>query len=299
MSCVKPMEAWRGAGGKIVFDRVKSLSKISFKLPCGQCIGCRLKKAEDWGIRCLHEKKMSGSSCYVTLTYSDDFLPGGNTVVKRDLQLFFKRLHNRLLKSRGVGIRYFAGAEYGGKLGRPHYHALIFNYDFPDKKYHGRNMRGEPLYSSAELGELWFQGFNTIGEITMDSAIYCAKYALKKINGDKAYEHYEFITDDGVVYSREPEFALMSRRPGIGAAYYEKFGNEIRDLDNVIVSGRERRPSRYYDTKSEAIDANQFERHKRRRKRLAVLARFDNTPERLAVKERLMQIAAEKKEKKP
>lgn len=293
MSCFYPLEAYRGAGGSIVFDRVKSLSKISFKLPCGRCIGCRMEKARQWGIRCLHEKKMWRHNCYVTLTYNDEFLPEGNTLVKRDLQLFMKRLR----KAHGAGVRFFAGGEYGENNARPHYHLLLFNCHFPDMRYHTRNKRGEPLYTSAELADLWFQGFNTIGEVTFDSAVYCAKYALKKVNGDEAFQHYEFIDGDGVVYDRQPEFALMSRRPGIGGHYYEKYGQEVRDNDSVVIDGREVRPPRFYDVKSEAIDERAMVRVKRKRKLMAVLNKSDNTPERLRVKEELVRRAVEKKER--
>ncbi|QCQ84739.1 replication initiator protein [Blackfly microvirus SF02] len=300
MSCVKPLRAyWRNAARDgITFNANMSATKIPFGLPCGRCIGCRLEKARQWGLRCLHEKKMHSTSCYLTLTYHNDYLPDGGTVVVRDMQLFFKRVHNRLLKRRGYGIRYFCGAEYGEDNGRPHYHALMFGYDFPDKVIHGRNARGEPLFVSKELSEVWFQGFSTIGEITFDSAVYCAKYALKKVNGDARAAHYTVYDEDGVCYERVPEFAIMSRNPGIGASYYAKYGKEVRDHDSVIVNGREVRPPRFYDTKSEFVDAESFALMKKKRKRMAVLNRLDNTVERLRVKEILMIRAAEKKERK-
>lgn len=305
MSCVRPLEAFRGPGGSVVFDRVKSLSKIPFNLPCGRCIGCRLERARQWGLRCLHEAKLARSSCFLTLTYNDDYLPDGNTLMKRDLQLFCKKLHNRLLRKRGFGIRYFAAGEYGDANLRPHYHLLIFGYDFPDKRFHAKNKRGEDIFTSMELRDLWFQGFNTIGPVTMDSAVYCAKYALKKVNGEKADAHYEMVTADGVVYSRQPEFALMSRRPGIASAYYEAYGNEVRALDNVVVDARKVRPPRFYDQKSDVVDPptegllDKSSRGfvKRKRKALAVMNAADNTPERLRVKEALLEAAVKKKER--
>jgi len=174
---------------------------------------------------------------------------------------------------------------------------LVFNYDFPDKRYHSRNKRGEPLYTSAELADLWFQGFNTIGEVTAESAVYCAKYALKKVTGDPAYAHYEFVDGDGVISAREPEFAIMSRRPGIGASYYEKYGSEVRDLDSVVIDGREVKTPRFYDERSKRVDEYLMLRHKRDRKHSAVLNKADNTPERLRVKEEIMVRAAAKKER--
>nr|UQB76418.1 replication associated protein [Flumine microvirus 29] len=288
---------WRGVDrSSITFDINKSATRISFGLPCGRCIGCRLEKARQWGVRCLHEKKMHADSCYVTLTYNDECVPEGNTLVVRDLQLFMKRLR----KSREPAkVRFFAGGEYGETNYRPHYHVLLFGCGFPDKLFHTNNKRGEPLFISKELQDLWGLGFCTIGDVTFDSAVYCAKYALKKVTGEAAYAHYNIIDEDGVVLQeRIPEFALMSRRPGIGAGYYEKFGEEVRCHDNVIVNGLEVRPPRFYDTRSELLDGPLFDLNKRKRKRLAVLSKADNTAERLRVKEKLMILAAEKKERK-
>lgn len=317
MPCFHPLDAYRDGSGAIVFDKVKSLSKISFKLPCGRCIGCKMERARQWGVRCMHEKRMSSSSCFITLTYNDDCLPPGGTLVKRDIQLFLKRLHNRLLRSRGVGIRYFLGAEYGEHNARPHYHALIFNYDFPDKRPHAKSANGDVVYTSAELAELWPHGFNTIGEVTAESAVYCAKYALKKVSGkQREAGHYVVYDADGLVFEREPEFAFMSRNPGIGGEYYEKFGQEVRDHDSVVIDGRECKPPRFYDERTKRVDSAAFDdlqrrrgferlrderiksRLARKRKKLALAQKDDNTPERLSVKERIAIINATKKERK-
>jgi hypothetical protein len=210
----------------------------------------------------------------------------------------------RLRKAREPNkVRFFLGGEYGEENKRPHYHALLFNVGFPDRLYFGDNKRGEPLFVSRELEKLWstdgrVMGHCTIGAVTFDSAVYCAKYALKKVNGALAKDYYTVYDENGEVFERVREFAIMSRRDGIGAGYYERYGSEVRSLDSVVVNGLEVRPPRFYDGRSEKIDAVQFDRFKRKRKRLAVLNRADNTVERLRVKERLMLLAAEHKERK-
>lgn len=308
MSCVSPLKAyWRSATrDAITFDKNKSSTKISFGLPCGRCIGCKMDKARQWGLRCLHEKKMWIDNQYVTLTYNDDCLPPGGSVSLRDVQLFMKRLRKAKGSTKDNPLRFFLGAEYGEYNRRPHYHALLFNCAFDDKVLHSQNARGEPLYTSAQLAELWGHGFCTLGEVTFDSAVYCAKYALKRLNiteesspeARAAYEARYVVYDaDGIVYERDREFAVMSRRPGLGALYYDKYGGEIRAHDSIIQDGREVRPPRFYDTRSDVIDPETFARHKRKRKRLAVLNKMDNTEARLRVKARLMEIAAEKKER--
>lgn len=295
-----------------MFTARQSLSRVSFQLPCGRCIGCRMEKARQWGMRCMHEKKLWRDNVFVTLTYADEFLPPGGSLSLRDCQLFMKRLRKWRNSSTANPVRFFLAGEYGDENKRPHYHALLFNVGFADASYLGRNARGEPLFTSAALSRLWSMdgspmGHCSFGEVTFDSAVYCAKYSLKKVNGDRAAAHYEVVDCDGVVHQRRPEFAVMSRRPGIGTGYYERFGAELRDHDSVIVNGREVRPPRFYDQKTlDMSDHDDFAVLcmcrmcviKRRRKRMAVLNKADNTEDRLRVKEKLAVIAAEKKERK-
>lgn len=313
MSCVRPLEAFRGPGGAIVFDKRKSLTRVSFNVPCGRCIGCRMEKARQWGIRCVHEARCWPSSYFVTLTYADEFLPPGGSLSLRDVQLFMKRLRFWRKSTKLDPLRFFLGGEYGDENGRPHYHALLFNVQFPDLKVIGKNARGESLYSSEVLSSLWSvdgqpMGHCSIGAVSFESAVYCAKYALKKVTGEPADDYYCVYDGDGEVHQRRPEFAVMSRRPGIGAFYYEKFGQEVRDHDSIIINGKAVRPPRFYDTRSEKLSSGHSDtsllclcphcRNKKARKRFAVSNKADNTPERLAVKEKLAVIAAAKKERK-
>lgn len=293
MGCYSPLDAYRTSGGGITFQRNASLSGEKFKLPCGQCIGCRLEKSRQWAMRCLHEAKLSTESSFITLTYDNEYLPPGGSLVKRDLQLFMKRLR----KQKGAGVRFYGCGEYGDKNARPHYHVLLFNCGFPDRVLIGKNGRDESLYTSAELRRLWDFGFNVIGDVTFDSAAYVARYVMKKVTGAQSAAHYEVIDGDGVVYERIPEFAVMSRRPGIGSEYYIRYGNEVRNHDSVVIDGREVRPPRFYDTRTERIDEPLLDVIKRKRRRMAVLNKADNTPARLAVKEKIATIGFQKKER--
>lgn len=311
MGCVSPLKAyWRGVDrSSITFDQNKSATRISFGLPCGQCIGCKVEKARQWGMRCVHESKLWKNNVFVTLTYNDEFLPPGGTLCVRDVQLFMKRLRKAKEPDK---IRFFLGGEYGEDNRRPHYHALLFNCGFSDCKRIGVNKRGEALYCSDELSGLWSidgvsMGYCTIGAVTFDSAVYCAKYAMKRMNiseessleAKAEYDaRYVVVDGDGVVYERAREFALMSRRPGIGAGYYEKYGSEVAAHDSVVINGREVRPPRFYDTRTSVRAVDRYAELKKKRKRMAVLNKADNTEERLRVKRKLLEIAAEKKERK-
>lgn len=276
MSCYAPTVGYyaakRNENGKrgIVFDKRKALSGVPLKLPCGKCIGCRHDYARTWAIRCMHEKQMHEVSSFITLTYADDCLPAGGTLVKRDLQLFMKRL--RKYDGRD-GIRFYGCGEYGTQFLRPHYHVLLFNRDFNDKKFVKNSGSGEPLYRSEIVDKLWPNGEHYIGAVTHQSCAYVARYVLKKAGHE--------ITPEGC----EPEFTVMSRRPGIGASWFAKYHNGVYDWDSVVFGGHEARPPRYYDTKFEAVDPVRLDSLRKRRRKLAVLNRADSTKARLRVRE--------------
>lgn len=216
-------------------------------IPCGKCIGCRLEKARQWAVRCVHEAQMYPENSFITLTYNNENLPKDRNIQKRDLQLFFKRLRKALSPKE---IRYYACGEYGDKMGRPHYHACLFNHDFEDKimlrtgkvKPSGlskfKPTRNHALYTSPVLEKIWKKGFVTIGELTFDSAGYVARYVTKKITGPPAAEHYQ---------GRTPEFALMSRMPGIGKPWLDKYFTDVYPKDFFTLNGVKNKPPRYYD----------------------------------------------------
>ena len=62
---------------------------------------------------------------------------------------------------------------------------------------------------------------------------------MKKVTGDRASEHYQ---------GRLPEYTTMSRRPGIGQGWYEKFKADVYPHDRIIVRGNPSRPPRFYDS---------------------------------------------------
>lgn len=260
----------------LVFDKRKAHSGVAMKVPCGQCIGCKLERSRQWAMRCMQEKRMFVDSAFLTLTYDEKHLPSGGTLVKRDLQLFMKRLRfsrPSLLQAglkyqdRPVGLRFYACGEYGETSRRPHYHVLLFNTCFPDMKL-WKQAGENPLYASAELNGLWTAGNALIGEVTFESCAYVARYCTKVITGEKAEQHYS---------GREREFTVMSRRPGIGYFYFQKFGDEAYAHDSAVVSGREQGLPRYYDTKFEVEHGPRLEELKKERRRRAKLKKADQT----------------------
>lgn len=287
MPCFHPLQGWRarlpGASGKrkIVFDKSDSCG-VEVQLPCGQCIGCRLERSRQWAVRMMHEASLYEDNCFLTLTYAPENLPPGGSLVKKDFQDFMKRLRARFS---GRTIRYFHCGEYGEKLQRPHYHACVFGFDFPDKVFY--KMAGDcRLYVSAILSDLWPAGFSTIGAVTFESAAYVARYVLKKITGDDARSHYSSVdVETGEAVSLQPEYVTMSRRPGLSRAWFERYINEVFPSDEVIVRGFSCKPPRYYDNLFEAAHAEEYLLVKSQRLSAASERAADSTEERLRDRE--------------
>lgn len=221
----------------------------------------------------MHEAASHPLNSFITLTYSDTFLPLNNTLSKRHLQLFFKRLRKSLPKTR---IAYFAVGEYGDQTNRPHYHALVFNHDWPDKRqYKGDSTN--PLFRSDILDKLWGMGLCSTGSVTYTTAAYCARYAIKKITGDLAKSHYQ---------GREPEFMLCSTKPAIGLGWIQRYADEVYVDDNIIVNGKEHGVPAYYDKYLKKTKPELYEKIIDKRKEIAKSpdVKKNSTPERLAVR---------------
>ena len=256
MPCFKPLNVWQRVPGAQVTFSPTSPDDRKLRIPCGQCIGCRLRRSQEWAARIVHEASESKNNAFVTLTY--EHVPYGGTLVKRHLQLFMKRLRKRVPQK----VRFFGVGEYGEQTKRPHYHVVLFNYWPQDAEYF-RDINGNRYYVSNELSELWPRGHHLCGHVTFDSAAYCARYCTKKITGAAANEHYEQLVEEtGEIIQREPEFAVMSRRPGIGKDWFAKYRDDVFPSDEVIVKGRQIKPPRYYDKLFELEDECGFSKVK-------------------------------------
>jgi hypothetical protein len=267
----------------------KVSSEGNLRIPCGQCIGCRLERSRQWAVRCMHEAKMHERNCFLTLTYSPEKLPEGGTLVKKHFQDFMKRLRRKFVPVMpgGLssvdserwnfhhGIRFYHCGEYGENGERPHYHAILFNFFPEDAVFH--SMSGDnKLFVSPILEELWSHGFVTIGEVTFDSAAYVARYCTKKVTGSDAVEHYR---------GRLPEYATMSRRPGIGKAWFDKFKGDCYPSDLMILPTangiKKGKPPRYYDSKYAEEHPDLFEDLKETRLKVALEKSDDSSSRRL------------------
>lgn len=225
MQCVKPIIIQNG------------------RFPCGKCIACRIQKSREWSCRLLHELNYWDSASFITLTYDDDHLPADFSIHKEHLQLFFKRLRKAL---NGRKIKYFACGEYGDevidkktgqykyptRLGRPHYHAIIFGVSNTSKT-------DKQIVKDCWRFCQWsnFRDDKTFGFVTYDSARYVSDYIFKKYDKKKAEETYTSV-------NCEIPFRLVSQ--GIGLRYALENAEQIRHFNKITVRGRPVSLPRYY-----------------------------------------------------
>ena len=256
MSCFKPVTAVitprKNKNGKNIISFKKGVDGEPMQLPCQKCIGCRLDHSREWATRVVHEASLHEENCFITLTYNDKHIPRDGSLLKSDVQKFFKKFRRTneaiytILDENLQPIKYVRGkkkgqyktgtttvkrtpyyyaGEYGEKNNRPHYHAIIFNHNFHDWVYLYTTPNGSDIYTSPTLEKIWGKGFVTIGTVTFESAAYIARYVMKKINGVmadeidkktglKPYERCETEYGEIVeIYKVLPEFSDMSRRP--------------------------------------------------------------------------------------
>ena len=189
-------------------------------------------------------------------------------------------------------IRFFNSGEYGSPtsennyIARPHWHTIIFGHEFTDLVPYKKTKAGT-IFTSAKLEKIWGKGFCSVVELTQQTANYVARYSIKKINGDRAQEHYEKICPTtGDIQNVRPEFSTQSRRPGIAKAWYEKYKTDVFPHDMVIMSdGTRVKTPRYYDALLQSESLEQYERIKKDREEYGLLHLKDSTLSRLKTRE--------------
>lgn len=174
---------------------------------------CRIDKREEWTARMQFERAMHADAVFTTLTYAPEYLPADGSVNKQDPQRFLKRLRSNLARSeRPKTFRYYLSAEYGDPAkftGRAHYHAIFFGLSSLDGK---------------EIHDSWAMGRTETLPCTPGRIRYVAAYVQKKLI--KAGEEFH---PDG----RRSEFALMSRRPGLGQGFLSAVADGLARVETT------------------------------------------------------------------
>lgn len=207
---------------KLAYEFINKVNNgIIIDIPCGKCIECLQDYSKQWSYRCWCETMYHKESCFITLTYKNNPV----TLIKRDYQLFLKRLRKKIQPKK---IKYFACGEYGSKGKRPHYHLIIFGYRPGDLQFFFMSGK-EKIYKSKELELLWNLGFVSVGDVTLNSSKYCAKY-LQKLNP----------TPKDCIAS----FVAMSK--GIGQQYFLDNYKKLKQTDKIYTNNGYIKLPRYF-----------------------------------------------------
>lgn len=307
MSCYKPLIRLYNPDDKEMSGRVYSLARFSqlsgkqlkyedlmynpkvMLIPCGQCIGCRIRQREDWTTRIELEARNYPKEevWFITLTYDDDHVPGmilktGEIMRKvqytwkpgekrptsvqillyEDIQKFLKRL-----RKKHVGkMRYFIAGEYGEQTARPHYHMILYGWK-PTDLENLYKIHHNGYYTSKWLYDLWGMGQIQIAQAVPETYRYVAGYVTKKmyeIDGKKANTYYEL--------GQPKPFACMSLKPGLGDKYYQEHKAEIWRQGYIQCSnGKRAQIPRYYEKQMEAENPQRLWRIKQNRQKNAML----------------------------
>lgn len=248
---------------------VKVMHPGSVLIPCGRCIGCRLDYSRSWADRMMLELETAGDAIFLTLTYDNDHItwshfdqfgnPDAGTLVKKDLQDFMKRLRKKFSERR---IRFYAAGEYGDRTFRPHYHLICFGIgltDISDLHSHGINELGQAYYISDSIARVWNNGFVLLSAVSWKTCAYVARYVTKKLGSHVLTRDY---------LNQLPEFALMSRKPGLGADYFA-LHPDCLDYQSIDLSspegGLQVRIPKYYLKKLENLDPVKYNQMKAQR----------------------------------
>lgn len=222
----------------------------SIKIPCGKCLGCRLDYSRQWADRMMLEYDNTRKGIFCTLTYNNDHVPfttdencefGWLTLCKSDVQLFFKRLRKKFPDRQ---LKYYIAGEYGPTTERPHYHACIFGLSLGDLhgvRPVGLNDLNQPWYTAKEIADSWSLydpvsgtfdpiGFVQVSDLNWKTCAYCSRYVQKKVF------HCSNLCVER--FGCDPEFSIMSRRPGLGASYMENHP-DWTEYSQVYISGHD------------------------------------------------------------
>lgn len=306
MSCYKPLIRLYNPDNREISGRVYSLARFSqlsgkqlkyedlmynprvMLIPCGQCIGCRIRQREDWTTRIELEARNYPKEevWFITLTYDDNHVPGmivktGEIMRKvqytwkpgekrpesvqillyEDIQKFLKRLR----KAYNSKLRYFVAGEYGEQTARPHYHMILYGWK-PTDLENLYKIHHNGYYKSKWLENLWGMGQIQIAQAVPETYRYVAGYVTKKmyeIDGKKANAYYEL--------GQTKPFACMSLKPGLGDRYYQEHKAEIWRQGYIqCTNGKQAQIPRYYEKQMEAEEPERLWRIKQNRQKKAM-----------------------------
>lgn len=267
MPCTNPVHGFHKRGGGFTMHRNESVG-FKMHLPCNFCIGCRIDKQNNWSLRQHHEHKMytqrGQPSSFVHLTYSDEHLPADSGLDKIHVEKFLHAVRDKVGYKQK--IRFFAAGEYGDQNNtcRPHYHINLFGIDFTDKVMHKKSDKGNHLFTSETLENLWGRGFALTSEITHASIRYAAKYVLKSrkqmYKTDAVHPRYLRIMGDQTI---QVPYEFQKQSLGLGKDFCLKYMTDLFPSGFAIVDGKKVGVPQYYKTLCEKHRPDLYEKYQK------------------------------------
>lgn len=236
MKCADPVLCYTKDSSQRIFRNFSFVKDLTLFLQgaqqvfdCGKCLFCRKKKALELASRCVLHASLYKENCFLTLTYDEKKEGYHNDFEYSDIQKFKKRLRSHVRRTSGRTVEIFNVHEYG-KLGKKHWHLIVFNWEPEDKKTFTVSS-GIPLYTSERLRSLWPFGFSTVGDVSEGSAMYQSQYM------EKDFKHRYAATAK----------RSHSKHSGIGKPYFGIHYKQILRLGYVPVGGRKIPVPRYFE----------------------------------------------------
>ncbi len=129
-------------------------------------------------------------------------------------------------------LRYLNCGEYGPKTKRPHYHAVLWNFEPTDLKPHHKDSRGYYIYTSKKIDKIWGKGYVIIGRATTETCAYVARYCTKKF--ERTAEEQEKMKK-----KKQQEFIGASSLGFLGYFYWIKNKERIKDNGGIVMRNRD------------------------------------------------------------
>lgn len=192
-----------------------------YHVPCGKCIPCITKRRNDWTFRIKKELEKAYSMVFLTLTYTDESIPLINekgdiyrayeipmndryaylpSLNKKDVQKWLKKLRKLDQDNQNSKLKYYIVGEYGDKTGRPHYHAIMWNYSIKQEN----SFEEKWSFDDKDHKKKYKLGNLDWGQVTPASIHYVTGYVMNQKK------------DNDI---QMPQFAIMSK--GVGKSYIE------------------------------------------------------------------------------
>lgn len=203
-------------------------NKLGNIYSCGKCEECHNTYIRQWVFRLQRQQFVTPNCLFITLTYDYDHLPmykGKFTLRKKDYQDFLKRLRKALPNRT---IKYVLCGEYGGKNGRPHYHAIMFDVEKSDYEV---------------LNTAWANGQIHLGSVTPASIAYTFKYSVK---GDIKQRDWRQVK----------QFVAMSKGLGEDFAFnitYTKIHGTDKNGNDFVRYSKNRIPKPHFQKKLDTL----------------------------------------------